>query len=123
MSPSTYTQSSRYSAQRFSVAPMLDWTDRHCRHFHRLLSGEALLYTEMVTTGVFVMNKDQADGNWKQFKGKVKEKWGKLTDDDLTVVEGKRDQLIGKIQERYGHQKDVAEKEVKAWEDEHKYHW
>jgi len=38
-------------------------------------------------------------------------------------VEGKRDQLVGKIQERYGHQKDVAEKEVKAWEDEHKYHW
>jgi len=69
------------------------------------------------------MNKDQADGNWKQFKGKVKEKWGKLTDDDLTIVEGKRDQLVGKIQERYGHQKDVAEKEVKAWEDEHKYHW
>lgn len=43
------------------------------------------------------MNKDQADGNWKQLKGKVKEKWGKLTDDDLTVIEGKREQLVGKI--------------------------
>ncbi|CAM3684603.1 CsbD family protein [Rouxiella silvae] len=70
-----------------------------------------------------MMNKDQADGNWKQFKGKVKEKWGKLTDDDLTVVEGKRDQLVGKIQERYGYQKEEAEKEVKSWESDHKYHW
>ncbi|WP_302788888.1 CsbD family protein, partial [Escherichia coli] len=54
------------------------------------------------------MNKDQADGNWKQLKGKVKEKWGKLTDDDLTVIEGKREQLVGKIQERYGYQKEAA---------------
>ena len=69
------------------------------------------------------MNKDQADGNWKQFKGKVKEKWGKLTDDDLTVVEGKRDQLVGKIQERYGYQKDQAEIELKDWESSNKYHW
>ncbi|EKN3685407.1 CsbD family protein [Yersinia enterocolitica] len=69
------------------------------------------------------MNKDQADGNWKQFKGKVKEKWGKLTDDDLTVIEGKRDQLVGKIQEKYGYQKEQAEKEVKVWEDHSKYRW
>ncbi|CAG8941025.1 unnamed protein product, partial [Penicillium salamii] len=62
-------------------------------------------------------------GNWKQFKGKVKEKWGDLTDDDMTVVEGKRDQLVGKIQERYGYEKDRAEKEVKEWEDSSKYHW
>lgn len=69
------------------------------------------------------MNKDQASGNWKQFKGTVKEKWGKLTDDDITVIEGKRDQLVGKIQERYGYQKEAAEKEVKAWEDHNKYRW
>jgi len=68
------------------------------------------------------MNKDQADGNWKQFKGKVKEKWGKLTDDDLTVVEGKRDQLVGTIQERYGYHKDQAEKELKEGETSNKYH-
>ncbi len=48
------------------------------------------------------MNWDQIEGNWKQFKGQVKEKWGKLTDQDLTVVKGQRDQLLGKIQERYG---------------------
>ncbi|MBT8498677.1 CsbD family protein [Pantoea agglomerans] len=69
------------------------------------------------------MNEDRIGGNWKQFKGKVKEKWGDLTDDDMTVVEGKREQLVGKIQERYGYEKDRAEKEVKEWEDSNKYHW
>ena len=59
------------------------------------------------------MNKDEDGGNWKQFKGKVKEQWGKLTDDDMTIIEGKRDQLVGKIQERYGYQKDQAE--TKRW--------
>lgn len=53
----TVGNTDKYSAQRFSVAPMLDWTDRHCRHFHRLLSGEALLYTEMVTTGAIIHGK------------------------------------------------------------------
>ena len=62
------------------------------------------------------MNSDQWSGNWKQFKGKVKEQWGKLTDDDLTVIEGKRDQLVGRIQERYGVAKEKAEEEVKTWE-------
>ena len=67
------------------------------------------------------MNKDEAGGNWKQLKGKVKEKWGKLTDDDMTIVEGKRDQLVGKIQERYGYAKDQAEKEVSDWESTNDY--
>ena len=57
------------------------------------------------------------------FKGKVKEQWGKLTDDDMTIIEGKRDQLVGKIQERYGYQKDQAEKEVDSWEKRHDYRW
>ncbi|AIR05130.1 MULTISPECIES: CsbD family protein [Cedecea] len=69
------------------------------------------------------MNKDEIGGNWKQFKGTVKEKWGKLTDDDMTVIEGKRDQLVGKIQERYGYAKDQAEKEVKDWESRNEYRW
>ncbi|MDR6296183.1 CsbD family protein [Pantoea dispersa] len=69
-------------------------------------------------------HKDEASGNWKQFKGKFKEKWGKLTDDDLTVIEGKRDQLVGKIQERYGYAKDEAERELKDWESQNKdYRW
>lgn len=58
------------------------------------------------------MNKDQIEGKWKQSMGKIKEKWGKLTDDDLDVIAGKRDQLAGKIQERYGISKEVAEKQV-----------
>ena len=61
------------------------------------------------------MNWDQIAGNWKQFKGNVKEKWGKLTDDDLEVIEGKKDQLIGRLQERYGFTKEQAEKELKSW--------
>jgi uncharacterized protein YjbJ (UPF0337 family) len=58
------------------------------------------------------MNWDQIEGKWKQSKGKVKEKWGKLTDDDLAAIDGQQDQLIGKIQERYGIAKDVAKKQV-----------
>jgi uncharacterized protein YjbJ (UPF0337 family) len=58
------------------------------------------------------MNWDQISGNWKQFKGSVKERWGKLTDDDLSVVAGKRDKLTGLLQERYGYAKDQAEKEL-----------
>ena len=69
------------------------------------------------------MNKDEIGGNWKQFKGKAKEKWGKLTDDDMTVIEGKRDQLVGKIQERYGYAKDQAENEVVDWEKRNDYRW
>jgi uncharacterized protein YjbJ (UPF0337 family) len=63
------------------------------------------------------MNWDRIEGDWKQLTGKVKEKWGKLTDDDLTVINGKREQLEGKIQERYGYGKDQVKKELDAWSD------
>lgn len=59
---------------------------------------------------------DRIEGSWKEMTGKVKEQWGKLTDDDLTVVAGKRDQLAGKIQERYGYAKDKADQEINAFE-------
>lgn len=62
------------------------------------------------------MNEDTLKGNWKQFTGKIKEQWGKLTDDDLDIAAGKRDQLLGKLQERHGLAKDAAEKELKDWE-------
>lgn len=65
------------------------------------------------------MNWDRIEGNWKQFKGQVKEGWGKLTDDDISIINGKRDQLVGKIQERYGCAKDEADRQVKAWEQRH----
>ena len=65
------------------------------------------------------MNWDRIEGNWKQAKGQVKQKWGKLTDDDLTYIEGHRDQLVGRIQERYGIGRDEAEREVRDWEASH----
>jgi uncharacterized protein YjbJ (UPF0337 family) len=61
------------------------------------------------------MNWDRVEGNWKQFTGKVREKWGKLTDDDLQVINGQQDPLVGRIQERYGVAKDEAQKQVKNW--------
>lgn len=63
------------------------------------------------------MNKDQIEGNWTQFKGKVKEQWGKLTDDDLDIIAGKRDQLLGRIQERHGLAKDEAEKQLASFQE------
>ena len=61
------------------------------------------------------MNSDQLQGKWKQLKGSVKERWGKLTDDDLDVIDGQSDQLIGKIQERYGIARQEAQKQVDEW--------
>jgi uncharacterized protein YjbJ (UPF0337 family) len=58
------------------------------------------------------MNWDRIEGNWKQIKGKAKVQWGKLTDDDFDIIAGKKDQLVGKIQESYGISKDEAEKQV-----------
>ena len=62
------------------------------------------------------MNRDRIKGNWKQVKGKLKEQWGKLTDDDLDVISGKRDQLLGRIQERHGIAKDEAQRQVERFE-------
>ncbi len=63
------------------------------------------------------MNWDTIKGNWKQMTGTVKEQWGKLTDDDMTIIEGKREQLVGRIQVRYGIAREEAEAQVKRWED------
>ncbi len=60
------------------------------------------------------MNWDQVEGNWKMLRGIVKEAWGKLTDDDLDVISGKRDQLVGKLQERYGMEREAAEREIET---------
>lgn len=61
------------------------------------------------------MNWDRIEGNWKQFKGSARERWGKLTDDELDVVAGQREQLLGKIQEKYGVARDEAERQVREW--------
>jgi uncharacterized protein YjbJ (UPF0337 family) len=62
------------------------------------------------------MNWEETKGRWNQMKGAVKKQWGKLTDDDLAIIAGQRDQLLGKIQERYGIAKEEADKQVKTWE-------
>jgi uncharacterized protein YjbJ (UPF0337 family) len=64
------------------------------------------------------MSWNKVEGNWNQFKGKVKEKWGELTDDELDQIAGKRDILIGKIQEKYGLAEDEAERRIKEFENE-----
>jgi uncharacterized protein YjbJ (UPF0337 family) len=61
------------------------------------------------------MNWDQIEGKWKQYSGKAKSKWGKLTDNDMQTLSGKRDQLVGLVQERYGIAKDEAERQVNEW--------
>jgi uncharacterized protein YjbJ (UPF0337 family) len=61
------------------------------------------------------MNNDRVEGKWKQMKGSLKSRWGKLTDDDLDVIEGQKDQLVGRVQERYGIAKDEAQKQVDEW--------
>lgn len=61
------------------------------------------------------MNSDTLKGNWKQLKGAAKERWGKLTDDELMQAEGNYDKLVGKIQERYGYERSKAEQEVDTW--------
>lgn len=61
------------------------------------------------------MNSDQLKGKWKQVQGSVKERWGKLTNDDLDVIDGQSDQLIGTIQERYGIAREAAQKQFDEW--------
>jgi uncharacterized protein YjbJ (UPF0337 family) len=70
----------------------------------------------IVACGGGIMNSDQMEGQWKQLKGKMKEKWGNLTDSDWDQVAGKRDQLIGKLQERYGYTREQAERDYDDWE-------
>ena len=61
------------------------------------------------------MNWDQVEGKWKQVKGSAREKWGRLTDDDLELVAGKKDKLVGLLQERYGFAKEEADRQSDAW--------
>jgi uncharacterized protein YjbJ (UPF0337 family) len=61
------------------------------------------------------MNRDEFQGKWNQFRGKVQEQWGRLTHDDLDVINGQQDQLVGRIQERYGMAREEAERAVREW--------
>ena len=69
------------------------------------------------------MNWDRIQGNWKQAVGHAREQWGKLTDDDFDVVAGRRDQLAGMIQQRYGVAKDEAERQLTEWQRKASDHW
>jgi uncharacterized protein YjbJ (UPF0337 family) len=61
------------------------------------------------------MDWNEIEGNWKNFRGKIKEQWGKLTDDDLQEISGKKDQLLGKLQAKYGSDKNIVEKELETF--------
>lgn len=61
------------------------------------------------------MNWDRIEGNWKEFKGRAKQQWGKLTDDDLTQIDGRREELSGRLQRLYGYGKDEADREIENW--------
>jgi uncharacterized protein YjbJ (UPF0337 family) len=67
-----------------------------------------------------IMNSNIFKGRWKQFKGEVQKHWGKLTDDDLDVIDGEREKLVGKLQEKYGYSKDKAEAEYNNWSNKQK---
>lgn len=69
------------------------------------------------------MNRDTVQGDWKKFKGKVKEQWGRLTDDELDVIAGKREQLSGHLQRSYGITKDEASKQIDAFESANDWRW
>jgi uncharacterized protein YjbJ (UPF0337 family) len=62
------------------------------------------------------MNWDRVRGNWKQLKGELRARWGKLTDDDLEVIAGSRDRLVGRLQELYGIRKEEAERQIEEWQ-------
>jgi uncharacterized protein YjbJ (UPF0337 family) len=66
------------------------------------------------------MNWDRIEGNWKTFKGQVQQQWGKLTNDDLDIISGQREELVGRIQNTYGLARDEAERQVTEWEKNQK---
>src|SRR5262249_22003484 len=76
---------------------------------------DAMCASQLIGKEVSIMNWDQVEGKWKQLKGSVKEKWGKLTDDDLDYIDGQRDQLVGKLQEQCGIAREDAQKRADEW--------
>jgi uncharacterized protein YjbJ (UPF0337 family) len=91
---------------------------KKCRE-RNLVSYSAFTFQLLKVTQLNIksvpMNWDRVEGNWTEFKGKVQQKWGKLTNDDLEVVKGKRNELSGRLQQRYGYAKDQAEREIDTW--------
>jgi uncharacterized protein YjbJ (UPF0337 family) len=77
--------------------------------------GRSVRLTRFDECGGSAMNWDQLEGNWTKAKGKLRQQWGKLTDDDVDVINGKREELAGRLQARYGYQKEQAEKAIDEW--------
>jgi uncharacterized protein YjbJ (UPF0337 family) len=67
------------------------------------------------------MTWDEVEGKWKEFRGSIKKQWGKLTDDDIDVIDGGREQLLGRLQQRYGYARDKAEKEIESFLETQKF--
>ena len=103
---SIYTETARFQPPAQSVA-----LHRTQYRKHNLLGalGQVIIMQE------HIMNWDQVEGNWKQFRGKVQQQWGKLTNDDLDVIKGNQTELAGRLQERYGYAKDEADRQIDSW--------
>lgn len=84
-----------------------------------LLDGAILQEQSEQATARVVVNQDQLEGKWKQFKGELKQKWAEFTEDDLLAIEGRVDKLEGKIQERYGDRREEVKEWVDEWFDTH----
>lgn len=82
-----------------------------------LFPETAVVLSKFTFTKETTMNDDRIEGNWKELKGKVKETWGALTDDELDRIDGRTDQLAGAIQKHYGRTRDEAEKEIREWRE------
>jgi uncharacterized protein YjbJ (UPF0337 family) len=101
----------------------MEKTPRRQARFARLLPAPAPQMSDLAFGGEIAfldvegasMNSDQFEGKWKQLKGTLKQRWAKLTDDDLTALSGKKDELVGRIQERYGITREQAEREADEW--------
>ena len=93
------------------------WQERRREHYRR--RGASSSYS---TVQERLMDRDRVSGNWHQLKGKVKEQWGKLTDDDLTQLEGHSERLAGKIQEHYGLAREDAERQAKEFCSRNNWH-
>jgi uncharacterized protein YjbJ (UPF0337 family) len=91
---------------------------KHVWHQVIILYPNALIQNKRRFTMNVTYNKDVLAGKWKQTRGKVKQMWGKLTDDDLERISGQVDVLVGKIQERYGYTREQAEQEVAKFIDQ-----
>ena len=83
------------------------------------MDGVAALPPQFHQPKEIAINWDQVEGNWKQFKGKAQQQWGKLTNDELDRIQGRQTELAGLIQERYGKTKEEAEREINDWLSRH----